>query len=594
MTRGVSDEIVEQVRQAIDIVELIGAYVDLRPAGKDYKACCPFHREKTPSFHVSAERQLFHCFGCGVGGDVFSFVMKHEGMTFPEALEMLATRAGVELPARRESTGADRSQLVAALRGAVRFYRGKLKGASGAEVRRYLEGRAVPPPLIDAYYLGFAPAGGHALLDAARRSFPSEVLVQAGLVGQGEGGRLYDRFRERLVIPVLSVGGEPIGFGARALRAGVEPKYLNSPETAIYKKARILFGLPQARDAIRSAGEALVVEGYFDVLALAAAGIRHAIAPCGTAWTPEHLRLLLRYTRRPVLLFDGDEAGEKAASRALEVTLPIHPDVGIVVLPSGSDPDDLVRAGRAEELRELLAAPLTPVAFMLHSLRRQGIDGHPLIARVAEMLARVGSEVAREVMLDEAAEKARIRAQALRREVGRLLEVRARRPGRGAPEAPAAPAAPQRLTPLEEAILRLAISEPSSAGKLREAARGVSSVRDAIREVLVWMDDRARTDVAPEPPELLRRAAAELGEGVDIAFLMQEAAPAPGDQFREDLIRHLREQALENEIESVGYEIRAVEAGGSSAEKLAGLLQRKQSLARELARLRRHAGGAPG
>lgn len=593
MERGVGEQVVEQVRQATDIVELIGAYVDLRPAGSSFKARCPFHKEKTPSFHVSPERQLFHCFGCGVGGDVFSFVMKHDGLTFPEALEMLARRAGVAIPEKRAGEGPDRAQLVDAVRAAVRYYRGKLKGGAGGSARRYLADRGVPDRLLNSFYIGLAPGGGHALLDYLGKRFPVEVLVQAGLVGQGEGGGLYDRFRERIVIPILSVGGEPIGFGARALRPEVEPKYLNSPETAIYKKARILFGLPQARAVIKEQGCALVVEGYFDVLGLASAGIRHTVAPCGTAWTWQHAQLLLRYTRKPLFLFDGDRAGEKAAWRALEVTLPVHPDVGIIVLPSGKDPDDMVRQRLVDRLRELLAAPLTPVAFALEALDREGLDGHPRITKIAELLATVGSAVAREMMVDEAAGRARLPAKILRQEVERLT---ARNLGRGLRRGGADSPGPQaateivRLTPLEQAILRLAQSEPSCAEKLCEASRGVPAVRGAIRDVLVWVRDRAQAGPVPEPPEMLRRVQAELGEDVSIGFLLDESAPALSDQFREDLLRHLREQALEAEMEALGYEIRALEAEGDRAEKLPDLLQRKQSLARNLARLREPGG----
>jgi len=578
------EDIVEQVRQATDIVDLIGAYVDLRPAGRSHKARCPFHREKTPSFHVSHERQLFHCFGCGAGGDVFTFLMKHEGLSFPEALELLARRAGISLPERGGASAPDRGRIIAALRLAVRYYRGKLKGRAGTGARQYLEGRGVPVELLDAYYVGFAPAGGQAFLDYARKEFTAEVLVQAGLLGQSEG-RLYDRFRDRIAIPILSVAGEPIGFGARAMRPNVEPKYLNSPETVVYRKSRVLFGLPQAREAIREQGRALVVEGYFDVLGLARAGIRYAVAPCGTAWTPEHVRLLLRYTRSPVFVFDGDAAGEQAAWRALEVTLPLHPDVGVVALPAGQDPDDLVRQGQTGRLEELLAAPLSPVAFAHESLAREGLDGHPRVARLAELLARVENGVAREMMVDEASGLARIPARILRQEVERLS--RERPAGRrGGESGPAASGLPIRLMPLEEAILKLVQAEPAAAGVLREASLGAPAVRAAIREVLFWVDERTRSGLPPQTPELLRRIQVELGEGIDVGFLVDQAGPVPDEGFRDDLLRRLRDQALENEIEAVGREIRALEAQGGDGDRLAGLLRRKQDLARDLARLR--------
>ncbi len=585
MQRGHGEDVVERVRQAIDIVELIGAYVDLRPAGRDFKACCPFHREKTPSFHVSAERQLFHCFGCGVGGDVFSFLMKHDGLTFPEALETLARRASIELPERHGPKGPDRARLISAMRAAVRYYRGKLRAEPGAGARRYLENRGIPQRLLDLYYVGLAPGGGQALLDLARRRFSVEALVQAGLVGQSREGRLYDRFRDRIVIPILSVAGDPIGFGARALDANVEPKYLNSPETPIYKKGRVLFGLPQARQAIRVAGSALVVEGYFDVLGLAAGGIHHAVAPCGTAWTREHMHLLLRYTPRPLFLFDGDAAGEMAAWRALENSLPIHPDVGIVVLPSGKDPDDMVRDGRIAELRDLIEAPLSPVAFGHECLARQGLEGHNRVARLAELIGLVESGVAREMMVDEAAERVRMPARLVREEVERTRGGRRKRAaGRADPGQPETPVT--RLTPLEEAVMQLTEREPSAAGKLYEASRGAPAVREKIREVLLWVEERVRSGAVPEAPELLRKLRGELGEEVEVAFLLDREGRPADEQFRENLLRRLEEQAIESELETLGYEIRALEAKEEPGARLKELLEQKQALARRLAHLR--------
>jgi DNA primase len=599
------DDAVERVREAIDIVELIGSYVDLRPAGRSFKARCPFHREKTPSFVVSPEKQVFHCFGCGVGGDVFSFVMKHDGLAFPEALALLARRAGIELPERgRREEGPDKSQLIEALRAAVRYYRGQLRGAAGAAARDYLQGRSFSGRILDLYYVGYAPGGGQALVEQLGKQYPREVLIQAGLLGQAEGGRLYDRFRDRVTLPILGVGGEPIGFGARALRAGVEPKYLNSPETRVYRKRGELFGLPQARQAIRQEGQVLIVEGYFDVLSLAAAGLHQAVAPCGTSWTPQHTASLLRLRQgqRILFLFDGDAAGRSAAWRALSATLPRHAEVGMVLLPPGKDPDDLVRAGELEALRAAIAAPLSPVAFGLEVLRAEGLESHALVERIAEMLAHVGSPIARELMIDEAAERSRLPVQLLRREVERLSGRIRPRTGVGE-ETPAEAAPAARLTPMEAALLRLVQAQPAAAGALLEAARGAPAIGAGVRNVLAWAEDRARSQTPPDPPELLRRLRGELGAEVDAGFLLAEDLPAPDERLLADLLRRLREAALDAEKERIGYEIRTLEAragsrdgeaGEADRRRLAELLSRKQSLARELAHLRApegHAGG---
>lgn len=583
MERVDRDNQVERVREAIDIVELIGSYVDLRPAGHNFKARCPFHKERTPSFVVSPERQLYHCFGCGAGGDVFSFVMKHDGLEFPEALQLLARRAGIELVAAGPEKGVDRAALIAALREAVRFYRGQLRASSGTAALEYLRARSFPGKVLDRFYVGYAPPGGQALLEHAMSRFPREVLVQAGLVGQDDSGRLYDRFRARITIPILAPAGDPIGFGARALQPGVEPKYLNSPETPVYKKSRILFGMPQARQAFRAGGTALVVEGYFDVIGLAAGGIHHAIAPCGTALTAEHVRLLAKLVQRVVLLFDGDAAGRNAAWRALATTLVHHPDVTVAVLPPGKDPDDLVREGRVAELQERIQAPHSPVAFALETLTEQGLEGHGVIGRLAEMLAGVGNPVARELMIDEAAERSRLPGRILRREVERLGKLR---PARDADAtAPSGGAALGQLTPLEEAVLRVVLVEPAAAGPLLEAASGVATVRTPVRNVTAWAGDRSRAGSPPAAPELMRRIHTELGEEVSAGFLLDDGLPVPDEQFRQDLLRRLREEGLEAELESVGYQIRSLEREGKHSE-LDSMLLRKHTIAKELARLR--------
>ncbi len=592
------DQAVERVREAIDIVELIGSYVELRQAGRSFKARCPFHREKTPSFVVSPEKQVFHCFGCGVGGDVFSFIMKHDGLAFPEALALLARRAGIELPEREpREDGVDKSQLIEALRIAVRHYRGQLRGAEGAAARTYLQERSLSGRILDLYYVGYAPSGGQALLRQLGAQLSREVLIEAGLLGQAEGGRLYDRFRDRVMLPILGVGGEPIGFGARAIRLGVEPKYLNSPETRLYRKRGELFGLPQARQAIRREGSVLIVEGYFDVLSLAAAGLHQAVAPCGTSWTPQHTASLLRLRegQRILFLFDGDAAGRSAGWRALAATLPAHAEVGMVLLPAGKDPDDLVRDGEIDALRAAIEAPCSPVAFGLEVLRGEGLEGHALIERIAEMLARVGSPIAREMMIDETAERSRLPLQVLRREVERLQSRVEQRAPRGSPpgEPVATPAI--RLTPMEEAILRLVQAQPAAAGSLLAAAHGAPAIGAGVRNVLAWVEDRARSQTPPDPPEFLRRVRNELGAGVEAGFLVAEELPAPDERLRADLLRRLREQALDAEKERIGYEIRALETGAASPSggdpaadqrRLAELLGRKQSLARELAHLR--------
>jgi DNA primase len=596
--QGKGEDIVEQVRMATDIVEIIGSYVALKLAGKDYKACCPFHREKTPSFHVSPDRQLYHCFGCGEGGDIYSFVMKQEGLTFPEAVEMLAGRAGIAMPERGAGggqRGPDRATLIGALKAAVRYYRRELDDGGGKSARDYLANRGITAELISAYYIGYAP-GGNALLALAGKKMSVDTLLAAGLVGKNDHGGFYDRFRDRTVIPILSAVGEPLGFGARAMRADVTPKYLNSPETALYKKARILFGLPQARPAIKSAESVLVVEGYFDVLSLAGAGFGNAVAPCGTALTTEHVKILLRYTKRIILLFDGDSAGDAAAWRAMEAVLPVHPDVEIAMLPAGKDPDDLIQEGETVKLGEIIASPLSPIAFAMVSLERQGIDGHERVTRIANMLSWVGNAIAREMLIDKASARTGVAIRVLRPEVDRLRQGPQRRRGGGAGDGDQPPAGPGDLPPkappaplsaVEKAILRLLQLEPEAAELVGEAAHGVPSVRRELREILVWVADRVRSGQAPQMPEILRRLTAEMGQGQDLGFLLQSSEEdESSSKYREELLRHLRVLAIENELEQLGYQIKSLDPDSADKTKLDGLLQHKQALARDLVRLK--------
>jgi len=605
------DHVVEQVRAATDIVELIGSYVELRPAGRDFKGRCPFHQEKTPSFTVSPAKQVFHCFGCGAGGDAFSFIMRHAGLEFRDALRLLARRAGIELPeARQRGAGPSKTDLYTALRHAVRFYRGQLRADAGRAARDYLRQRGLPGRMLDLYYAGYAPGSGHALLDGLSPSHPREVLVAAGLVGQSDSGRLYDRFRDRIVLPILEVGGEPIGFGGRALRKEVEPKYINSPETPVYRKRGELFGLPQARQAIRQTGVVLIVEGYFDVLSLAAAGLHHAVAPCGTSWTEAHTQRLVRLSRdaRFCFLFDGDAAGRAAAWRALKATLPQHAEVGVALLPPGQDPDDLVRAGEIAVLQEAVARPATPVAFGIELLADAGQAETQRIAELAEMIAAASNDIARERMIDEAAERTHLPVRVVRQEVarnrGRAARYKARRDGDPEPAAPA----PLKLSGFEEAIVRLVQADPQVAGELREAAQGVGSIAPAVVRLLAWIEDRQAAGENVGAPEALRHLEDDLGCAVNVGFLFAAGAPAPDARLREDLIARLREQVLEAELEGLGFRIRSLEgAPGESGppmsaasdgagrereagEGLAELLERKQALASRLAQLRARRG----
>ncbi|HEY7788091.1 MAG TPA: DNA primase, partial [Casimicrobiaceae bacterium] len=342
----IPNDFIQTLLARVDIVDVIDRLVPLRKAGANYQACCPFHSEKTPSFTVSPTKQFYHCFGCGAHGTAIGFLIEYAGKSFPEAVEALARDAGLEVP--RVDKPGEREQreesqdLCEILLAAARFYRAQLKDAPTAI--DYLKRRGLTGAVAAHFGIGFAP-GGWQNLATPFPAYDNPALEAAGLVIAGENGKRYDRFRDRVMFPIHDTRGRVIAFGGRVLLDG-EPKYLNSPETAVFSKGKELYGLYLARNAIRDAGRVVVVEGYMDVVALAQHGIGYAVATLGTATTSMHAQKLFRLADSVVFCFDGDAAGRKAAWRALENTLPLLSDgkeARFLFLPDGEDPDDFVR-----------------------------------------------------------------------------------------------------------------------------------------------------------------------------------------------------------------------------------------------------------
>ncbi|MEO8303200.1 MAG: DNA primase [Betaproteobacteria bacterium] len=370
----IPNDFIQTLLARVDIVDVIDQYVPLKKAGANYSACCPFHSEKSPSFTVSPTKQFYHCFGCGAHGTAIGFLMEYGGKPFPDAVEELARDAGLEVPRierpgeseRREQAG-DLTSLTLA---AAKFYRAQLKDAPRAI--DYLKHRGLTGEIAARFGVGYAPDAWQPLAAAVDR-YDDPALELAGLVIAGEGGKRYDRFRDRIMFPIHDSRGQVIGFGGRVLGDG-EPKYLNSPETPLFSKGRELYGLFLARNAIREAGTVVVVEGYMDVVALAQHGVEYAVATLGTATTPVHVQKLFRQSDRVVFCFDGDNAGRKAAWRALENALPVLADgknAAFLFLPDGEDPDDFVRK-RGKAAFEAMIERATPASeFLLSELAAQ-------------------------------------------------------------------------------------------------------------------------------------------------------------------------------------------------------------------------------
>jgi DNA primase len=447
---------IDELIARTDIIEVIGSRVQLKRAGREYKACCPFHDEKTPSFTVSPDKQFYHCFGCGAHGTALGFLMEYDHASFVEAVEDLAGRAGLEVP--REGGAAAQTQpndeLYVALERAGLYFRQSLSG--DARARAYLENRGLGPEIIQRFGIGYAPARWDALLDRYGASDDErQVLLRAGLVVErqadlerGNSAGLYDRFRDRVTFPIRDTRGRTIGFGGRILDAG-EPKYLNSPETELFHKGRELYGLYEARQATRSLARLLVVEGYMDVVSLHQAGVSYAVATLGTATTPEHLQRIFRLVGEVVFCFDGDRAGRAAAWRALENAVgevKQGRQVRFLFLPDGHDPDSLVRAEgpAAFEARFADALPLSDYLIRELSSRTDvgSVDGRAKLVELARPLVRrIPSDVYRELLVVQLAGVVGMSAGRL----GELLEAGAAPAAAARPEA--VPSRPVRPAP---------------------------------------------------------------------------------------------------------------------------------------------------
>ena len=353
-------DFVEAVRASSDVVQVVSDYVPLKRAGRRLKGLCPFHQEKTPSFSVDPDSQLFYCFGCQTGGDIFKFVQIYDKLNFVEAVESLARRFGVPLPAAQRKGGDDRDRVLEINNTALAFFKNSLRKDAGRGCREYLAQRGLDDKTLERLALGYAPDDWEALREhLISKHHRVADLLKAGLVSSRKSGSgEYDRFRNRLIFPIRDIQGRVVAFGGRALAADAQPKYINSPETPAYVKGNHLYGLDQAREAIRHEGFAIVVEGYMDLAALAQAGFDNVVASLGTSFTPAQARLLARYTQRVRVSYDGDAAGAQATVRSLDMLLEQGFEIHVVELPGGADPDDCIREhGAAEYGRLVRIAP---------------------------------------------------------------------------------------------------------------------------------------------------------------------------------------------------------------------------------------------
>jgi DNA primase len=418
---------IEEVRSATDILTVVQGYVALKKRGQNWFGLCPWHAETQGSFSVHTGKQIFHCFSCGRGGNVFSFLMEMERVSFTEAVKMLAERAGIELPAMRGGSDEEESeseQLVKANGLARDFFYKQLtdgRSAGAEEARRYLESRGYGSAVIERYLLGYAPDSWDEFTKFARSTgIPTTVFLQAGLLKEKDG-RYYDAYRHRIIFPIRNLAGRVIAFGGRRLRDEAETaKYINSPESAVYRKGRELFGLWEARNDIRTREEAMLVEGYTDCLSLVMAGVSTAVASLGTALTENQARLVKRFAQNVYILYDGDNAGLGAARRAIDVLLAAGTSPRVIVLPPEEDPDSYVRKHGGEAVWKLKnESALSPAEFQLLLAKHSGRNASEAARRLVESAALIESPVEQDVFLREAAEQTGVSLDAMRRELDR-------------------------------------------------------------------------------------------------------------------------------------------------------------------------------
>jgi DNA primase len=572
-----SKEFVDAVRRAGDIARLVSDYVPLKPAGSRLKGLCPFHQEKTPSFSVDPDLQLFYCFGCHTGGDVFKFVMLYEKIGFAESVEFLARRFGVPLPTAHRPENDVRTRLMDLNREAEAFFRSKLLDKSaGRAAREYLARRGVSAETASGLGLGYAPDAWEALRShlLSKRFKPQDVVGGGLTISRKEGQGEYDRFRHRLIFPIRDVAGRTLAFGGRAL-GDAEPKYLNSPETPAYVKGDHLYGLDQAKEPIRREGYAIVVEGYLDLAALRQAGFGHSVASLGTAFTVNQARLLSRYTRRVTVCYDGDAAGAAASQRSLDLLLERAFDVRVAELPSGSDPDDFIGKEGAPAFDALLKeAP----GWLEYLVRRECATRD--LGRTEEKVAAINALLPRIARLESHVERASwagLLSDALRIEDDLVLQelrsaLRGARPAirqRGLEREPVKETE-ARLVAL---LLRLADGQAGALARLEPedlAGTRVARIVDAILR-------HQREGKEVELPEVLESLDAEEDRELLTWIAFREGPEVVAEEV-DDCVKAIRRERLVRERRELQ---RAIERTADPA-AVGALLLRKQELGRQI------------
>ena len=576
----------ERVKQQADIVRVVGEYVRLKKTGKDFSGLCPFHQEKTPSFTVSPIKQIFYCFGCGKGGDIFNFVMEMERCEFPDALRLVAEKCGISIPKPKPSSPGERTQssvratLVEMHREAQTFFVNQLQGtAEGKLARAYLEDRGMDKAAIDRFGIGYAPSGGDLLLRHLKGKYAEKLLAESGLVSREQSGsRLFDRFRRRITFPIANESGKIVAFGCRAL-GDDQPKYLNSPETPIYSKSNVLYHLDRAKEALRRSDFAVLVEGYMDAIAVARAGISNVVASCGTSLAEPQIKLLGRFTKRVIVNYDPDTAGQAATERSIAILLEQDFEVRVLALPGKADPDKFIRERGADAYLKLIKESPPYVDYLIARARQMDMataEGKlravnfllPYVQKIPNRILRSewATRIAQQLRLDEPV----LRAALSKAAAERRSEVKTQ------PELVGRAAKPveRRLIRMlaEGEGFRRELSEQLQQGQLHHGLE-TEKIFAALIVASLSGEEVRPTEIAAGLEERDRRLLYEI--------LFEEASEPAWDEAQ-SCVDALRHRQAERQLADVQRSIEASPAGP----ELRDLLQRKQDLMRRLAAAR--------
>ncbi len=576
----------DRVKQQADIVRVVGEYVQLKKAGQNFRGLCPFHSEKTPSFNVHPTRQIYHCFGCGKGGDVFSFVMEMEKCEFPDAVRQVAEKSGIAVPRAKERSPQERKQnqarsaFVEMHREAQTFFVKQLEGTpEGKLARAYLEDRGLDKPTIERFGIGYAPSGGDALLRFLKQKYSEKLLAESGLISRSEqGGRMYDRFRRRITFPIANESGKIVAFGARALGED-QPKYLNSPETPIYSKSNVLYHLDRAKEALRRSDFAVLVEGYMDAIAVARAGISNVVASCGTSLAEPQIKLLGRFTKRVIVNYDPDTAGQTATERSISLLLEQDFEVKVLALPGKADPDKFIREQGAEAYLKVLKESPPYVDYLIARARQMDLSTGEGKLRAVNFLLPYVQKIPNRLLRSEWATRI---AQQLRLEEPVLRAALSRAAAERRSEVKTQPELVGRAAkPVERRLIRMLAEGQGFRGELAQQLQqaqlhlGLETEKIFAALIVASLSDE------PLQPSELAATLEERDRKIFYEILFEDSNEATWEEAQSclDALRHRR---AEQELADVQRSIEASPAGP----ELRGLLERKQTLMRRLAAAR--------